>query len=42
VDHTRHMEGMNPEEREEHERDMEARGFYSGPRVKLKSRRITK
>ena len=41
VDHTRHMEGMSPEEREEYEQDMEARGFYSGPRVKLKSRQIT-
>ncbi len=42
VDHTRHMEGMSPEEREEYERDMEAHGFYSGPRVKLRSRQITK
>jgi hypothetical protein len=42
VDHTSHMEGMSPEEREEYERDMEAHGFYSGPRVKLKSRQITK
>jgi hypothetical protein len=42
VDHTRHMEGMSPEEREEYEHDMEAHGFYSGPRVKLKSRQITK
>lgn len=40
VDHTRHMEGMSPEELEEEERDMEAHGFYSGPRVKLKSREI--
>lgn len=42
VDHTGDMEGMSPDEREEHERDMEAHGFYSGPRVKLKSRQITK
>jgi hypothetical protein len=37
-----HSEGMDPEEREEYERDMEAHGFYSGPRVKLKSRQITR
>ena len=42
VDHTRRMEGMSAQEREEYERDMEARGFISGPRVKLKSRQITK
>ena len=42
VDHTKHMEGMSPDEREEYERDMEAHGFFSGPRVKLKSRQITK
>jgi len=42
VDHTDHMEGMSPEEREEYERDMEAHGLYSGPRVKLKSREITR
>ena len=41
VDHTEHMEGMSPDELEGYERDMEARGFYSGPRVKLKSRQIT-
>jgi hypothetical protein len=41
VDHTEHMEGMSPEELEEYERDMEAHGFYSGPRVRLKSRQIT-
>lgn len=41
VDHTGDTEGMDPEEAEEHERDMEAHGFYSGPRVKLKSREIT-
>ena len=41
VDHTGDMEGMDPEEVEEHERDMEAHGFYSGPRVKLKAREIT-
>lgn len=41
VDHTEHMEGMSPEEREEYEQDMEAHGFYSGPRIKLKSRQIT-
>ena len=42
VDHTGHMEGMSPEEREESERDMEAHGHYSGPRVKLKARQITR
>ena len=42
VDHTEHIEEMGPEEREEYERDMEAYGFYSGPRVKLKSRQITR
>jgi hypothetical protein len=42
VDRTRHMEGMSPEEREEYEREMEARGFYYGPRAKLKSRQITR
>jgi len=36
------MEGMDPGEKEEYERDMEAHGFYSGPRVKLKSRQITR
>lgn len=41
VDHTEHMEEMSLEEREEYERDMEASGFYSGPRVKLTSREIT-
>ena len=40
VDHTKHMEGLTLEEREERERDMEAHGLYSGPRVKLKSRQI--
>ncbi|HWT79967.1 MAG TPA: hypothetical protein VN648_14365 [Candidatus Methylomirabilis sp.] len=42
LDHIGHTEEMSTEEREEYERDMEARGFYSGPRVKLKSRQITK
>jgi hypothetical protein len=42
VDHTEHMDWMSPEELEEYERDMEANGFYSGPRVKLKSRQITR
>jgi hypothetical protein len=41
VDHTDHMEGMSPEEIEEEERDMEANGFFSGPRVKLRVREIT-
>lgn len=42
VDHAGHTEGMGPEEQEEHERDMEAHGFFSGPRVKLRSRQITR
>ena len=42
VDHTGDTEGMSPEEQEEHERDMEAHGLYSGPRAKLKARQITK
>ena len=42
VDHTGDMEEMSPEELEEHARDMEAHGFYSGPRVKLQSRQITR
>ena len=42
VDHTLHMEGMDPEEMAEYERDMEGHGFYSGPRVKLRSRQITR
>ncbi len=42
VDHTDHMEGMSPDGLAEYERGMEAHGFYSGPRVKLKSRPITR
>ena len=42
VDHAGYMEGMGPEEREGNERDMEANGFYTGPRVKLRSRQITR
>ena len=40
-DHTAHMDEMSSEGMDEYERDMEANGFYSGPRVKLKSRPIT-
>jgi hypothetical protein len=36
------MEGMCPQELEEYEQDMEEHGFYSGPRVKLKARQITR
>jgi hypothetical protein len=36
------MDELSPEERAEYEEDMEAHGFYSGPRVKLKSRQITR
>lgn len=41
VDHNDGMEWMTPEELAEYERDMEEKGFFSGPRVKLKSREIT-
>ncbi len=41
VDHTEGMDWMNPEELAEYERDMEQHDFYSGPRVKLKSRPVT-
>lgn len=41
VDHNDGMDWMSPDESAEYERDMEAKGFYSGPRVKLKSREIT-
>jgi hypothetical protein len=41
IDHNEGMEWMTPEELVEHERDMEGVGFFSGPRVKLKSREIT-
>lgn len=41
VDHNRGMEDATQEERDEHERGMEALGYFSGPRVKLKSREIT-
>lgn len=41
VDHTEGFEDWSPEELEEYRRDMEARGYFSGPRVKLKSREIT-
>jgi len=41
VDHTEDMDWMSPEELDEYVRDMEADGYYSGPRVKLKSRELT-
>ncbi len=41
VDHHAGMEWMSPEDMDEYERDMEKSGFYSGPRVKLKSRPLT-
>ncbi|MFH1909256.1 MAG: hypothetical protein ABIL11_18055 [Chloroflexota bacterium] len=41
VDHNDGMEWMPPQELAEYERDMEEKGFFSGPRVKLKSREIT-
>jgi hypothetical protein len=41
VDHAEGMDWMSEEEMEEYARDMEANGFFSGPRVKLKSRPLT-
>lgn len=41
VNHAEGMEFDTPEAREEYLREMEAEGFYSGPRAKLKSREIT-
>ncbi len=41
VDHTEGMDWMEPDEMEEYVRDMEAHDFFSGPRVKLKSRELT-
>ncbi len=41
VDHTEGFEDWSPEELAEYERDMEASGYFSGPRVRLKSREIT-
>lgn len=41
VDHADGMDWMTPEELEEYIRDMEAHGYFSGPRVKLKSREIS-
>jgi hypothetical protein len=42
VDHAEGLEEMSPEEQEEYEKTMEEMGFFSGPRVKLKSREITR
>lgn len=42
VSHTEGPEELNPEELAEGVHEMEAMGFFSGPRVKLKSREITK
>ena len=41
VDHNRGMEHASPEEKAAREREKEALGYFSGPRVKLKSREIT-
>jgi len=41
VDHNKGMEWMTKKELAEYEHEMEAMGFYSGPRVKLKSREIS-
>ena len=40
VSHTEGLEGLSLEELEEEVREMEALGYFSGPRVKLKSRKI--
>ncbi len=41
TDHTKGFEDWSEEELAEYEEEMEAEGFFSGPRVKLKSREIT-
>ncbi len=41
VDHTEGFEWDSPEELDEYMRDMEAVGFFSGPRLKLKARELT-
>lgn len=41
VDHSEGMEWMEPDGFEEYLRDMEAMGFFSGPRVKLRTRVLT-
>lgn len=41
VDHNRGMEDATAEEKEKREREKEALGYFSGPRVKLRSREIT-
>ena len=41
VDHTEGIDNLNPDEWAEYEREMEALGYFSGPRVKLKAREIT-
>ncbi len=41
VDHDRDLEFDDPAEQAEYEAQMEAAGYYSGPRVKLKRRELT-
>jgi hypothetical protein len=41
VDHEEDMDWMSPEELDEYREHMEATGYYSGPRVKLKARQLT-
>lgn len=41
VNHAEGMEWMEPEELADHLEQMERNGFYSGPRAKLRSRKIT-
>jgi hypothetical protein len=42
VDHTEGMQWMSPNELSQYVEDMEADGYFSGPRVRLKAREITK
>jgi hypothetical protein len=41
VDHNEGVEWLDADEKAEYERDMESMGFFSGPRVKLKTRELT-
>jgi len=41
VNHTEGLAWESPEELDEYVRDMEAVGFFSGPRLKLKARELT-
>jgi hypothetical protein len=41
VDHTEGMDWMSPEDLADYVREMEVEGYFSGPRVKLKSRELS-